>query len=58
VTAAVGAVPIPHDLNVSTEYPVAILSDAPAQESARLFISYLLTGPAQARLLELGFGTP
>ena len=61
VTAAAGAVgrvPIPSEVDVSTLYPAAVLSDAAAPESAELFVSYLLTAPAQARLRDTGFGRP
>jgi molybdate transport system substrate-binding protein len=58
VSAAVEAVPIPPDLNVVAEYPIAELAAAPHRELARAFVAYVLSPAGQATLAAAGFLPP
>jgi molybdate transport system substrate-binding protein len=54
----VTAVPLPEDLRVATDYPVAIAAGASQPELAQAFVD-LLTGPEGQRILEAaGFTVP
>ena len=52
---AVGQLEIPIELNVVAEYPVAVLTDSAQRALAQQFMNYLLTEPAQRRMIEFGF---
>jgi molybdate transport system substrate-binding protein len=61
VAAADGAVtgiPVPAGDNVSTDYPVAALTDAPNAVAAQAFVDYVLSDEAAGVLAAAGFETP
>jgi molybdate transport system substrate-binding protein len=51
----VRAIPIPDDLNVLADYPVAALKDAPQAAAAGAFVDLLLSPEGQKRLAAAGF---
>ena len=60
VRAADGAadgVPIPSDIGVVAEYPIAVLADASNPETARAFVEYVDGDQGRAVLESAGFGT-
>jgi len=60
VTAAdkVELVAIDADLNVTAEYPVAVLKEAPQPKLAQAFVDLLLSAEGQKRLAASGFVSP
>ncbi|MEO6884918.1 MAG: molybdate ABC transporter substrate-binding protein [Jatrophihabitantaceae bacterium] len=56
-TKVVG-VPIPADLNASTDYPIAALTHAPNASLARAFVAYVESAPGQQVLAAAGFVGP
>jgi molybdate transport system substrate-binding protein len=61
VTAAgddADGVPIPDEINVVAEYPIAALADAPNPDGAAAFVEFVLSDRGQAILAEFGFGPP
>lgn len=60
VTAAgdeADGVEIPADLNVVSEYPIAVTADAPNPDAAQAFIEFVLGDDGQAILAGHGFGS-
>jgi molybdate transport system substrate-binding protein len=49
-------VPIPDDVNVIAEYPVALVADAPDPSAGRAFIDFLRSAEGQQILTDAGFG--
>ena len=49
-------VDIPAEVNITATYPVAVLTDSSEKESARLFVSFLLSDEGRTILSEFGFG--
>lgn len=59
VTASpINIVPIPDDLNMVAQYPVAPLVQSPQKELAEKFIAYLLSTSGQTLLKKWGLGIP
>ena len=63
VTAArasgdVRVIPIPTPANVSAQYPIAVLRDAPEPALAQEFVRFVLSEAGQRRLKEHGFRSP
>jgi len=56
--SAVAGVVIPSEQNATTEYPAAVLRDAPNPGAARAFVAALTKPAAQALLRTAGFGPP
>jgi molybdate transport system substrate-binding protein len=54
----VKGIPIPDDLNASTEYPIAALTKAPNAAAAKAFVAYVLSPAGQAVLAADGFAKP
>ncbi len=54
----VRVIPIPTASNVSAQYPIAVLRDAPEAALAQEFIRFVLSEAGQRRLKERGFGPP
>ncbi len=54
----VHGVPIPSDLNATTEYPIAPLSKAKNPALARAFVDYVLSPAGEAVLTAAGFAKP
>jgi len=55
---AVTGIPIPPDVNASTEYPIAALSKAPNTAGGKAFVDYVLSPAGQAVLTADGFEKP
>lgn len=55
---SVEGIDIPDALNVGTDYPIAVLADAPNPAHARDFVSFVLSGPGREILESRGFGPP
>jgi molybdate transport system substrate-binding protein len=55
--AATG-VPIPVDVNVVAEYPIAITAEAPNPDAAQAFVDFVLSEEGQAILASYGFVAP
>lgn len=55
---SVTGVPIPDDVNASTEYPISALTDAPHPTAARAFVEYVLSDAGTAVLARSGFARP
>jgi molybdate transport system substrate-binding protein len=53
----VGVVEIPADLNVTAEYPLAVLTNAPHPELAREWLELVLSATGQQALHRAGFGS-
>jgi molybdate transport system substrate-binding protein len=51
-------VDIPADVNVTAEYPVAVLRDATNTTAARLFLEFITSATGRAILASHGFGAP
>jgi molybdate transport system substrate-binding protein len=49
---------IPPEHNVTAEYPVAVLMDAPNRNGAGAFVSFVLSGDGRSILARHGFGLP
>lgn len=61
VTAAgpkVVGVPLPPDVNASTQYPIAALTKAPNQAGGKAFLAYVLSPDGQKVLTAAGFEKP
>ena len=56
--AKVTGIPIPADVNASTEYPIAALSKAPNSAGAQAFVDYVLSPAGQTVLTAAGFEKP
>ena len=56
--AKVSGIPIPADVNASTEYPIAALSKAPNSAGAQVFVDYVLSPAGQTVLTAAGFEKP
>jgi molybdate transport system substrate-binding protein len=54
----VKGIPIPAGVNASTDYPVAVLKDAPNRALAEQFVSYLLSEEGASVLARAGFEKP
>jgi molybdate transport system substrate-binding protein len=54
----VAIIDIPAEVNVVAAYPVAVLSKAPEEATARAFVDLLLSGDGQKRLVTAGFVAP
>jgi molybdate transport system substrate-binding protein len=54
----VHGVPIPASVNASTEYPIAVLKDAPNAAVARAFVTYVRSAAGQKVLTADGFHAP
>ncbi len=55
---AVTGIPIPPDVNASTEYPIAALSKAPNTAGGKAFLDYVLSPAGQGVLTADGFEKP
>ena len=55
---AVEAVPVPEDVDVVAEYPIATLAAAGEPEVAAAFVDFVLSDEGQAILASHGFGPP
>jgi len=55
---AVTGVPIPPDVNASTEYPIAALTKAPNSAGGKAFVDYVLSPAGQGVLTADGFAKP
>ncbi len=55
---AVTGIPIPPDVNASTEYPIAALSKAPNATGGKAFVDYVLSSAGQSVLTADGFAKP
>ena len=53
---AAQGVPIPDDINVVAEYPIALVSDAPNAAGAQAFIDFVLGPAGQGIVAAYGFG--
>jgi molybdate transport system substrate-binding protein len=51
-------VPIPADVNVVADYPIAVTAEADEPELAAAFVDFVVGDEAQAILAAFGFGTP
>ncbi|MDX1566368.1 MAG: molybdate ABC transporter substrate-binding protein [Longimicrobiales bacterium] len=61
VAAAEGAVegiPIPPEVNVRAEYPIAVLARSPNPDLASAFVDFVLSDAGQTILADHGFGGP
>jgi molybdate transport system substrate-binding protein len=54
----VKGVPIPHDVNASTTYPIAVLKDSKNQALAHAWVDYVLSAAGRKVLTADGFGRP
>jgi molybdate transport system substrate-binding protein len=54
----VKGIPIPTDVNASTEYPIATLTKAPNTAGAQAFVAYVLSDVGQQVLAADGFASP
>jgi molybdate transport system substrate-binding protein len=55
---AVEGVPVPDDVNVVTDYPVAALARAPEPALAAAFVDFLVSGDGRAIVASFGFDAP
>ena len=53
---AAQGVPIPDDINVVAEYPIALVADAPNAAGAQAFIDFVLSPAGQGIVAAYGFG--
>ncbi len=53
---AAQGVPIPDDINVVAEYPIALVADAPNAAGAQAFVDFVLSPSGQDVLAAYGFG--
>ena len=51
-------VPIPADVNVVAEYPIAVTRDASNAALARAFVDFVISGEGQSILESYGFTSP
>jgi molybdate transport system substrate-binding protein len=51
-------VPIPADVNVVAEYPIAVVAEAPNPAGAQAFVDFVLGSSGQKILAAHGFGSP
>jgi molybdate transport system substrate-binding protein len=51
-------VPIPDDVNVVAEYPIALVGDDPDRAVANSFVDFVLGADGQSILADFGFGPP
>ncbi len=58
VTGAVKALPIPSELNVVAEYPIAVTTGAPHAALAKAWVELVLSDAGKRRLAEAGFLAP
>lgn len=58
VTGAVKALPIPPELNVVAEYPIAVTTGAPHAALAKAWVELVLSDAGKRRLAEAGFLAP
>lgn len=61
VVASAGSVegiPIPSEANVTTDYPIAVLSDGPNQVQAEEFVTWVTSDEGRAIIADHGFGLP
>ncbi len=56
--AKVKGIVIPANVNASTEYPIATLTNAPNAAAAKAFVDYVLSPAGQQVLLAAGFAKP
>ncbi|MEV0651103.1 molybdate ABC transporter substrate-binding protein [Phytomonospora sp. NPDC050363] len=54
----VDAVEFPESASAVNEYPIAVLKAAPAKETAKAFVAYVLSDPAKKVLADAGFQAP
>lgn len=54
----VEGVDIPDDLNVTAEYPIAVITDAPYPDGARAFVAFVLSEAGRSILADYGFSSP
>lgn len=57
-SVALESVPLPDDIDLSVDYPMAVLSDAPNADGAAAFVEFVLSGEGQTLLAAAGFGAP
>jgi molybdate transport system substrate-binding protein len=55
---SVQGVPIPPELNIVAQYPIAVLTGAPNPEGAQAFVDYVASEQGQAMLGQYGFQQP
>jgi molybdate transport system substrate-binding protein len=55
VTGAVKALPIPSQVNVTAEYPIAVTTGAPHAAFAKAWVELVLSDAGKRRLAEAGF---
>lgn len=55
---AVAGVDIPDDINVTAEYPIAVMKSAPNSATARAFLDFVLSPRGQEILVSFGFRSP
>ncbi|HSF86350.1 MAG TPA: molybdate ABC transporter substrate-binding protein [Acidimicrobiia bacterium] len=56
--ADVDGIPLDPAINVTTDYPIAVLAGAPSPDLADRFVAFVLSAGAREILAEHGFGTP
>jgi molybdate transport system substrate-binding protein len=56
--AAAEGVPIPDDINVVAEYPIALVAEAPNAAGAQALVDFVLGSSGQEILAAYGFGPP
>jgi molybdate transport system substrate-binding protein len=56
--SAVKGIPIPAAVNASTDYPIAVLRQAPNPSAARALVAYVLSAAGQKVLADDGFAKP
>lgn len=55
---SVQGIDIPDDVNVTAEYPIAVLAGAPNPVAAEAFVAFVLSGGGRAILEKYGFESP
>jgi molybdate transport system substrate-binding protein len=55
---AVDGIPLPDDVDVTAEYPIVVVSEAPNPAGARAFVDFVTSGAGQAVLARYGFAPP
>ena len=55
---ALDYIEIPPNVNVTTEYPIAVLVDASNPDAGRAFVEFVLSSQAQSMLADRGFAAP
>lgn len=56
--AKVTGVPIPHDVNASTTYPISVLKHSSNMDLAQAWVNYVLSSDGQKALQAAGFSAP